>query len=610
MKGLLARSVYPFPSGWTVPTGAAARWFFVAPPATAIVGLRANAYFAQRHHRWQVGLSNGAQLLVGCPATGNTGGICGAHLTADRTLPIPGSAVIYTEVFCASGPCPVGGGGWYGWASMTWIAVIVQDDAPPSIGNVGGELWTDRWIGGTRRVTFDASDGSGIKDVRAVIDGREMARSGRACDPTVKACPDWPGAALDVATTNSIADGKHELVVEAVDRGDNHAVVRRQLKIDNTPPAAPGRLALGDGDGWRSVNRFTVGWSNPPQDAAPIAGVEYRLCPSTATPGSCVTGSRDGLGLSELKDFEVPGPGEWTLTAWLRDEARNARPETAAPPVYLRFDPEPPALAVLAQDAEDPARVRVAASDGTSAIARGEIELRRRGTNTWRSVAAQLEPYGFSAMLDDEYLRDGIYELRARAWDAAGNERSTDRRTSGEQARVVLPLRIKTRMLVGKRRALRRANTRRGRRARVTYRARPLVVQGRRVRLRGRLTAPGGNPLPGVDVQVEARLAVRGVQYQPVATSLAAISGPNPGSLSNCGAICSTRSVISRSSRLIASVSSRRRRSSSRAIRTRIVAAHGPAAERSGCSTSLRTAHRPAAAARARDRADATAACC
>src|SRR4051794_21115005 len=47
-------------------------------------------------------------------------------------------------------------------------------------------------------------------------------------------------------------------------------------------------------------------------------------------------------------------------------------------------------------------------------------------------------------------------------------------------------------------------------------------------------------------------------------TSLAAISGPNPGWASNCGAIWATSTVISRSSWLIAAVSSRRRRSSSR----------------------------------------------
>src|SRR3954452_25269853 len=63
--GLGARNNY-YPSGWTVPGGAAARWFFDAPGDTAIVGIRANALFEQRDHRWQVGLSNGWELLEGC----------------------------------------------------------------------------------------------------------------------------------------------------------------------------------------------------------------------------------------------------------------------------------------------------------------------------------------------------------------------------------------------------------------------------------------------------------------------------------------------------------------------------------------------------------------
>jgi hypothetical protein len=45
MKGLGARTNYPYPSGWTVPTGAAARWIFHAPPGTAIVGIRANVFY-------------------------------------------------------------------------------------------------------------------------------------------------------------------------------------------------------------------------------------------------------------------------------------------------------------------------------------------------------------------------------------------------------------------------------------------------------------------------------------------------------------------------------------------------------------------------------------
>src|ERR671915_2517650 len=46
MRGLGARTGYPYPSGWTVPTGAAARWFFFAPPGTVVVGVRANAFFS------------------------------------------------------------------------------------------------------------------------------------------------------------------------------------------------------------------------------------------------------------------------------------------------------------------------------------------------------------------------------------------------------------------------------------------------------------------------------------------------------------------------------------------------------------------------------------
>src|SRR4051812_16909694 len=81
--------------------------------------------------------------------------------------------------------------------------------------------------------------------------------------------------------------------------------------------------------------------------------------------------------------------------------------------------------------------------------------------------------------------------------------------------------------------------------------------------------------LAGIGATPAARASLAGVakRWAPAIspTSLAAISGPNPGSASNCGAIRPTSTVISRSSWLIAPVSSRRRRSSSRAIRTRIV---------------------------------------
>ena len=56
---------------------------------------------------------------------------------------------------------------------------------------------------------------------------------------------------------------------------------------------------------------------------------------------------------------------------------------------------------------------------------------------------------GFTARLDDEELPDGVYDLRARAIDGAGNERSTDREPSGEKARRTAPMRIATRLVAG-----------------------------------------------------------------------------------------------------------------------------------------------------------------
>src|SRR4051812_2543241 len=119
---------------------------------------------------------------------------------AGNYLPIPPSRVLYTEVFCPAGPCPVGGGSYWAWASVTYAAVTIDDSAQPSIGNARGDLWTDGWVGGTRRVAFDASDNTGIREVHALVDGRVRAQAGQGCDPTARTCPQWPGAGLDVAT--------------------------------------------------------------------------------------------------------------------------------------------------------------------------------------------------------------------------------------------------------------------------------------------------------------------------------------------------------------------------------------------------------------------------
>jgi hypothetical protein len=221
-----------------------------------------------------------------------------------------------------------------------------------------------------------------------------------------------------------------------VDRAGNFGELTRSVQIDNTPPASPRQVTVRDGEGWRSSPAFAISWTNPPQDFAPIAGVQYTLCPTAPSIVQCVSATKDGKGVEALTDLQVPQPGDWELTAWLRDEAGNAARETAAQPVHVRYDPSAPQVAIRPTDPEDPSRVHFDASDELSGIARAEIELRRQGTEVWRRLDAAADPAGgFSAVLHDERLRDGVYELRAHAWTApatsvpARNSRPATRRS-------------------------------------------------------------------------------------------------------------------------------------------------------------------------------------
>lgn len=135
-----------------------------------------------------------------------------------------------------------------------------------------------------------------------------------------------------------------------------------------------------------------------------------------------------------------------------------------------------------------------------------------------RSVKTAPDRDGFSAFIDDEHLRDGIYDLRARAVDLAGNERSTDRLTDGKRAALALPLRIKTRLVVGKPKRVRARGSRGKRRYRIVLVGKPRSRFGRTIPLRGRLTSPGGNPLVGRNIQVLEQTNLRTAPWRPIAT--------------------------------------------------------------------------------------------
>jgi hypothetical protein len=418
---------------------------------------------------------------------------------------------------CAQSACARDG--LHAVAAIRDVNVVVGDDNPPSVAIRGGSLVAGGWRRGVQDVVVEASDGVGIRRARALVDGLAKGTAEHVCDDTraVQCANGVDGFGID---TSRLSDGSHLLTAEALDSAGNQAVVSRRIVVDNTAPSRPYSLSADVGGGWKAATSFSLRWTNPRQSAAPIAGASIALCPiAHVAPDvvGCATAARSGTGVTSANGIRVPGPGQWRARVWLRDAAGNHNPSNTVETI-LRFDDQAPTLSFVAPSAARPTVVQVRARDVGSGVGAREILLRRRGSSAWTSLPVVADKSGFSAVIDDEHLPDGIYELRARAVDLAGNERSTNRRADGQSAELALPLRIKTRLKVGKRKRIRAKGAKGKRRYRIVLIEKPRSRYGRTILLRGRLTSPGGNPLVGRDVYVLEQTHLPAAPWRPIAT--------------------------------------------------------------------------------------------
>ena len=486
---------------------------FDAPAGTVVESLSAWIYMQRPDCSWSVGVYASGYDLGGYGVWNLAPGWCGTNLFSwvhrDLTINQPRVRI---EARCGGGSCPrtrtYDGGPPTAEVRIKDVRVRVRDEQPPEIANARGSLWTGGWVGGTRDIAFDAADGSGIRETVIRVDGQELKRNTKPCDFMLRApCPQ-EGFATTIETAAIKPDGKHRLTLEAIDTGGNPTVSERDVFIDNTPPGPPKDLTLNGGDGWRAENDFELSWTNPDEkNVAPVAGAEYELCPTDG--GRCTRGSRSGKGLTSIDDLKVPGPGEYAMKLWLRDEAGNHDARTAAPIVHLRFDDFAPDLTFESLDPSDPTLISVRAADRGSGIARAQIEIKPRAAKVWRPLETELGTRRLSARLDDERLRDGVYDLRAYAIDHAANERTSETRADGDRAAVRLPIRLKTRLRVG----LRRSGARR-----LRYSGQARVPFGRPARFRGRLLSRDGNPIQDAEILVFSQARRQGAPERLVAT--------------------------------------------------------------------------------------------
>jgi hypothetical protein len=450
--------------------------------------------------------------LQNCP-----GGQCPGGFSTLGVYPNLYASTIWIRMRCGAASCP--NQTLDGETAINAVSVTVADLWGPAVRITGGALVDGTWHRATQVVTADASDNTGVKALRAYVDGQARSEQPRpACNWGASVpCPNGGGAiAVD---SSGLSDGAHTLSVVAIDSGDNVASENRTIYVDNTAPAKPLSEALATGGAWKSENSFDVRWIDPAQAAAPVTAAVYRLCPSDKPDSAaCQSGEQSGVGIHQLQGLQVPTPGDWTLKLWLRDAAGNESGATAVTIPNVRFDPTPPTATIEPMNPDDPTRIDVAASDAVSEVASGEVEVQRDGDTVWHALPTSLSSNGLTATLDDSELPDGAYHVRAHVVDAAGNERTTTTLPDGNTMALSLPLRIKTRLAVGKlKRVLARSSRRGHRRYRRILVERPHAGYGRTILLHGRLTTPGANPLANAGVEVWEQVSLPGAGWTHLA---------------------------------------------------------------------------------------------
>ena len=532
ISGIIARASS---GGGTVGYLRGAYQIFSAPAGASLVQMTFTVSPWRWEQHWSVAIvpydaNFNVDAVWGCYA-GQPG--CGIVPGAFYRVPYPiglgGHTQVRIESRCGnpSGCTLASTGHWpYTRASMAIanVHVLVQDYTQPGIAVTGGGLTSGRWLRGVHGVSFDAGDNVGIRETRVRVDGHEVGARGKPCDYTLRVpCPQGGDSyVIDTATTRP--DGRHTVTVEAVDTAGNVGQASFPVVVDNSPPAQPTALAVDGGQSWHARNDFRLTWRAPAGDGgAPVAGAVYEICPTGG--GDCRRVSQDG-GDNQVAGITVPRPGEYVARLWLRDEAGNEDPKTAAAPVWLRFDDEAPDVGFEQQAAADPTLVALRAADRVSGVAAGEIETRRRGSQAWHPLKAHVRDGHVVARLDDERLPNGVYELRGRASDRAGNERSTDRMVDGAKADVVLPLRAKTHLRAG---VVRNRRPKPGRvRPKRTGRrlSKHAVVRfGRRARIAGVLTDARGIPITDAQIQISQAHRSEGAPFRSVGTVRTSGSG-------------------------------------------------------------------------------------
>ena len=149
-----------------------------------------------------------------------------------------GAGAVVLRVRCGSTKgCP-NSGGVNGYFQLYASTFTLTDNTAPAVAITGGPLVGPGWRRGTAAVALNAVDNTGVRLVRAYLDGSPRAEAVRGCDYSRKApCTNGPSTLM--VATGGARDGRHTLTVQAIDTAGNGATASRTIATDNTAPTAP-----------------------------------------------------------------------------------------------------------------------------------------------------------------------------------------------------------------------------------------------------------------------------------------------------------------------------------------------------------------------------------
>jgi len=125
-----------------------------------------------------------------------------------------------------------------GYFRLKAAVVTIRDDVAPKL-EVTGSLLDDGWHRADADVGYTASDNTGVRSARLVLDGTERSREDLACDYTRPLpCSNASNRRLGLGST-PITDGQHQLQLVVEDAAGNPtATAARTVTLDSHGPDA------------------------------------------------------------------------------------------------------------------------------------------------------------------------------------------------------------------------------------------------------------------------------------------------------------------------------------------------------------------------------------